>query len=74
MTDYLKVFGLNVQQARERRGMTQAQLSKRLDHLSLPYISRVEHGGANLTVKQAVRFAHALGLPLDALFDPKGVA
>ncbi len=73
MVDYLKVFGANLRQERQRRGLTQGQLAKRIGRMTTPYVSRVERGTRNISVEQCLRFSHAVGMPLDAMFDPKGV-
>lgn len=73
MKDYAKIFGRNLARARDARGMTQPELAEKAGGgLSTPYISHVEHGHSNLTIRQCERFAQAVGIPLDLLFDPKG--
>lgn len=69
--DYLKVFGANLQRARELRGLTQTQFGRRVGRIAASYVSRVEHGHRNISVAQCVKFAQAVETPLEVLFDPR---
>ena len=70
--NYALVFGRNVRICRRLRRLSQLQFARRLEGRPSPsYISSIEHGKENPTLRQLVRFADALGMPLDALFDAK---
>lgn len=70
--DYAQVFGANLRRERMRLGLTLTQLRQRAGvQLSNGYISKLEHGHSNLTIRNCARWAEALGLPLHVLFDPK---
>ena len=69
---YALVFGRNLRAARQRRGLSQGAFAARLG-LSASYICDVEYGRENPTLVQLERFAAALGLPLDAMFDQRAV-
>lgn len=71
--NYARIFGMNLREFRHRRGLTQAALADRVGGLSPTYISSLEHGRENPTIRQCERFAAAVGMPLDVLFDPRTV-
>lgn len=54
--------------ARTRAGLTQADLARTLN-LAPSHISRVEHGRANLSLEQLVRWLEACGLHLAAVVE-----
>jgi transcriptional regulator with XRE-family HTH domain len=61
-----RVFGKQVQAARERLRLTQADLAKRLEELGLPThqatVARLETGGRRVSVDDALALAAALGV------------
>jgi transcriptional regulator with XRE-family HTH domain len=56
---YLRAFGAAVRQARERAGLSQEELGFRAD-LDRTYISGVERGARNPTVRSILTIAEAL--------------
>jgi transcriptional regulator with XRE-family HTH domain len=70
--DLVKVFGRNVRVARESRGLTQEDLEG-LTGLRRSYISDLERGTRNPTIRALQRLAQALDvLPADLLELPAG--
>ncbi|MCO5092189.1 helix-turn-helix transcriptional regulator [Bosea sp. (in: a-proteobacteria)] len=61
-----------IQALREARGLTQEQLAERVG-LSISYVSRLEKGRRNLSVKHIDRFAAALGVPRERLLTKEDV-
>lgn len=59
-----KAVGLEIAQARQSRGLTQAELGERLE-TSGAYVAKVETGRANLTLGQLAAFADALNAGLE---------
>lgn len=57
--DILKKFGLNVKFARMKQGITQAELAEILE-VHEKYISRIETGKQNVTLKSIEKLAEAL--------------
>lgn len=64
-------FGRNVRYWRKKRGLSQEQLAERAQ-LHPTYVSGIETGYRNPTVKVIGRIAMALEVEPGALFDPKG--
>lgn len=60
--DLVQVFGRNVREAREARGLTQEDLEG-LTGLRRSYISDMERGRRNPTVRALGRIAEALKIP-----------
>jgi CheY-like chemotaxis protein/DNA-binding XRE family transcriptional regulator len=67
--DDKKMFGTSVKVWRELRGITQETLAARAD-LHRTYISDVERGARNLSLKSITRLAGALDISVAALFPP----
>jgi transcriptional regulator with XRE-family HTH domain len=67
--DLRRQVGLNVRQARARRGWSQEELAFR-SGLHRTYVSGVERGMRNPTVLVIGRLAATLGLPPADLFQP----
>jgi len=61
----------NIRELREAAGMTQGELAGRAG-VSRPYLSNVENGAAEPTVKKAAAIARALGVTVDELFPSAG--
>jgi transcriptional regulator with XRE-family HTH domain len=66
----LSTFGRRVAEERVARGWTQEQLAARMRWGSPDYVSRIERGLQNLTIRSAARLARLLGVPLASLLDP----
>jgi transcriptional regulator with XRE-family HTH domain len=63
----LKAFGRKVHEARERTGLTRAQLGE-LTGLAPSYLHEIENEGANVTLKTLAKLAESLKLgPRDLL-------
>ncbi len=60
--------GRRVRELRASRGLTQAELARKLG-MPQPNVSEIERGGRGLTVHQAVRLAKALGVTTDAILQ-----
>ena len=65
-----EAFGRRLKQVRQRRGWTQAQLSRRLSELDYPIdrvtLSKIERGGEraqNVKLQELLAIAYALGVP-----------
>ena len=61
--DILKKFGLNLKFERMKQGKTQAELAELLD-VHEKYISRLETGKQNATIKTLNKLASALGVDI----------
>jgi transcriptional regulator with XRE-family HTH domain len=64
-----RLVGDEIRRARKAAGLTQAEVAERLS-LTVPYVSNVEAGRANLTLGQLARFADALGTDLQVRLQP----
>lgn len=60
-------FGINLADARERRGLSQSQLARKVDVVD-SYISRLETGRATPSFSLIVRLAAELGTTPSELF------
>jgi transcriptional regulator with XRE-family HTH domain len=60
-------FGANLAQARERRGLSQSQLARKVEVVDT-YISRIETGRAQPSFRLIVGLAHQLDIPPAELF------
>ncbi len=69
--DIQAVVGRNVKQYREAKGLSQEQLAFEAD-LHRTYVSGVERGIRNPTVKIVSRLADALGVAAAKLLEEKG--
>lgn len=63
----LRNFGMNVMIARKRKGVSQEKLAELID-CSTNYISNIETGNANTTVKIIVALAEVLEVEMNTLF------
>jgi transcriptional regulator with XRE-family HTH domain len=61
-----RALGRNLAGVRKERGFTQVELAERLGIIQA-LVSDYERGKLRLSAEMAVRFAHALGVPLDRL-------
>lgn len=67
--------GAIIKTAREKAGLSQAALAKRVGYATNASISNLEAGKHTLTVEAAVKIANALGLPpAEFLADLSGAA
>ena len=62
-------FGANVRGFRHRLGISQETLAERAD-LHRTYISEIENGQRNVTLKSVEKLAHALQVSVVSLFLP----
>ncbi len=67
MDEFARI-GWNVRRLRRRKGVTQEALATD-SGLDRGYVSGVERGVRNPSVKQLLRIAHALGADVSELFD-----
>jgi transcriptional regulator with XRE-family HTH domain len=63
----IRAIGRRIADLRRERGFTQEQFAEKVG-VSEKYLQRVE-SGANLSIRSLVRFANALGVPLQALVE-----
>ena len=68
--DYLRIFGENIRLLRIERGITQDKLAE-LAELHRTYIGAIERGDRNVSLKNIVAIANALGVkPNELLIFP----
>lgn len=60
-------FGLRIREIRHRQQISQEELAFRCN-LSKNYVSDVERGTRNISLKVIEKFAKGLGVPLNELF------
>lgn len=71
MTDIQKKFGQKVRKLRLTKGLSQEKLSFK-SKLHRTYISDIERGTRNVSIKNVQKIAHALGvMPAELLVDNK---
>jgi len=68
MRDWRATLGKNVRKLRQRRKMTQEQLSFEAK-IDLTYMGGIERGKRNPTLQVMARIADALGVPLTRLLS-----
>lgn len=61
-------FGSNVARAREKRGLSQSQLARKVDVVD-NYVSRIETGRAEPSFRLVLALAKQLDVPPAELFD-----
>ena len=64
--DIVKKFGLKIRKVRLDNKMSQGKLAKKLS-ISPAYISQIERGFGNLSLRKIDQLAKALGLSVDKL-------
>lgn len=65
-TEILKQFGRNVKAERIRKGLTQEALAERMN-INSEYISKVERGMANMSLKKIAELADYIGADINDL-------
>jgi transcriptional regulator with XRE-family HTH domain len=68
--DVVRLLGLNVRDFRRQQRLSQEELAHRAD-MDRSYISDLERGVRNPSVKALGRIAEALGVSPDALLRPR---
>lgn len=70
-------LGRNIRYWRQKRNLTQEQLAHRAG-LTLNFVGQVERGKRGLSAKSLHRLSHALGVPIQKLYEgippPKNAA
>ena len=61
-------FGQNLKRIRKRMNMTQKQLADEIE-ISQSYLSDIENGRKNLSIKTVKKLADSLGLSVNDLFN-----
>ncbi|MDN6657393.1 MAG: helix-turn-helix transcriptional regulator [Staphylococcus simulans] len=61
-------FGQNIKQIRKQRNLTQKQLADQIE-ISRSYLSDIENGRKNLSIKTVKKLADSLGLSVTDLFN-----
>lgn len=61
--ELLAELGTKLKKARVKKGMTQEELATKMN-TDKANISRIEHGGHNMTVEYLMKIAHLLGRPV----------
>lgn len=64
----LKIFGFNLKVARMKKNLTQADLAEKLD-VHEKYISRIETGKQNVTIKTIYKIARVLEIEMHTLLQ-----
>ncbi len=65
-------FGKRLKAIRTLRALTQEELAAELD-LDTTYISRIENGKRSPSLPNIARMAHALSVPIAAMFDERAI-
>jgi transcriptional regulator with XRE-family HTH domain len=65
--DILKLFGLNLKTLRLEKGLSQEKLAE-LSELHRTYISSIELGKRNVSLKNIEAISKALGVPIENFF------
>jgi len=68
MADIQKKFGDKLRELRKQKGLSQEDLASK-SGLHRTYISDIERGSRNLSLKNIDKIAKALGLPTKSLLD-----
>lgn len=65
-------FGRRLKSIRSIRALTQEELAAKLE-LDTTYISRIENGKRSPSLPNIARIAHALDVPIVAMFDDRPI-
>ena len=66
--DYSKILGENIRILRTEKGLTQEQLAE-IANMHRTYIGAIERGDRNVSLKNIVAIAEALGVKPNTLFE-----
>ncbi|UXR32321.1 helix-turn-helix domain-containing protein [Staphylococcus simulans] len=61
-------FGQNIKQIRKRMNITRSELATKME-ISQSYLSDIENGRKNLSIKTVKKLANSLGLSVTDLFN-----
>ena len=67
MASYQEAFGQQIRRLRDRRGLTQEELATR-SRIHVSYLSGIERGTRNPSLRSIRRLAKALGVRVGKLF------
>ena len=67
MANYQEAFGKQIRRLRDRRGLTQEELANR-SGIHVSYLSGIERGRRNPSLRSIRRLAKALGVQVGKLF------
>lgn len=67
-TTFNKAFGLNMRRLRKLKGYTLRSLAKKMD-IAFSYLTKVETGNGNPTIKRVSEIAEALEVPIIKMFQ-----
>jgi transcriptional regulator with XRE-family HTH domain len=67
MADIQKKFGLKIKELRQQRSLSQERLALK-SGLHRTYISDIERGSRNVSLKNIEKISKALGVPMANLF------
>ncbi|MCH8205882.1 MAG: helix-turn-helix transcriptional regulator [Chloroflexi bacterium] len=73
MDSFLAAFASHLRTLRLQRGLSQEEVAHRAG-LHVTYVSGIERGRRNPSVKSLYRIAQALGVPVKELFEFEGPA
>lgn len=65
-------FGQNLKRIRKRMNMTQEELATKME-ISRSYLSDIENGRKNLSIKTVKKLADSLGLSVNDLFNDETI-
>ena len=68
MDGYAAVFGIHIRSLRQQKGLSQEEVAHR-ERIQVTYLSGIERGLRNPSLKNIRRIALALGVPTGALSD-----
>lgn len=68
-----RYFGGRIKMFRERKGLTQAELAKKLGYSSESMISKIESGATPVPARKVSKFAEALGVSVETLLGKEDV-
>lgn len=66
--DILKKIGKNIQQERQKKGLTQETFAELMD-VSWSYVSKIESGVINLSIGKINEIANYLNIDINILLD-----
>jgi len=72
LADYLRRLGASIRALRQKRGMTQEDLGER-SGINPKYVGYIERGERNVTLRNLLAVAGALGVEPNALLPAQGI-